>query len=71
MNITRETKADELTKLKESLGEIELGVMTEGITLSSLIREGCRVTDKSIGWGQQGEACAMTAATIALKASKK
>lgn len=71
MNVTRETKADELIELKKSLGEIEMGVITEGITLSALIREGCRVTDKAHGWGAGNNACAMSAATIALQAIEK
>lgn len=69
--ITRETKADELVELKKELGEIELGVVTEGVTLARLIREGCRVTEKSIGWGGSNQACAMSAAAIALKATEK
>lgn len=71
MNITRETKADELNDLKKSLGEIELKVMTEGVTLATLIREGSRVTEKSIGWGVGENACAMSAAAIALTARNK
>lgn len=71
MTATRETKADELIEFKKSLGEIEMGVMTEGITLASLIREGCKVTDKAIGWGAGENACAMSAAAIALTARNK
>jgi hypothetical protein len=71
MQITRETKADELVELKKSLGEIEMSVITEGITLSALIREGCLVTDKANGWGSGNNACAMSAAAIALTARNK
>lgn len=68
MNITRETKADEL---KQMLGDIELKVLTEGPTLASLIRAGSLVTDKANGWGAGERACAMSAAAIALTALKK
>ena len=66
--VTRETKADELSKV---LGEIELKVLTEGPTLASLIRAGSIVTDKAHGWGAGERACAMSAAAIALTALKK
>lgn len=69
--VTRDTKADELIELRKELGLIELDVMTEGVTLSQLIREGSQVTDKAIGWGAGDSACAMTAATIALTARNK
>lgn len=68
---TRETKADELLELQKSLGEIEMNVLTEGVTLSQLIRQGSQVTVKAIGWGAGGSACAMSAAAIALTALKK
>lgn len=63
--ITRETKADEL---REMLTDIEMTVVTEGITLSRLIREGCQVTEKADGWGEGNSACALSAAAIAAKA---
>lgn len=61
----RDVKADEL---KNTLAEIELEVMTEGITLSKLIREGCGVTTKAVGWGEGDIACTLSAAAIAARA---
>lgn len=65
VSVTRETKAEEL---KGMLNDIELGVLTEGITLSQLIREGSQVTKMAHGWGHEGSACSLSAAAIAAKA---
>lgn len=56
-------------QLRKTLGEIELGVLTN-YTLADAIREGSSVTDKKEnGWlGANGEACALSAALIACKA---
>lgn len=57
-----------IEKLKQALGEIELDVTTN-YTLADAIREGAAVTPQAIGsWGQQGEACALSAAYLAAKA---
>lgn len=66
--ITRETKAAELVKLQQELGEIEMTVLTQGYTLADAMRDGIRVTDKAIGWGAGNDACALSAAAIAAKA---
>jgi hypothetical protein len=59
-------KAKELDEvLKADLGNIEMGVLTEGYTLAQAIREGCLVTSKEEGWGTGDTACAMSAAAIA------
>jgi hypothetical protein len=54
--------------LRETLGEIELGVLTS-YTLADAIREGSSVTgQKTGGWGDGHSACALTAGYIAAKA---
>lgn len=65
-----ERKVRELQEtLKKELGEIELNVTTEGITLSQLMREGCKVTEKETGgWGSGETACSNSAAYLAAKA---
>lgn len=48
--------------------QIEEKVLT-GFTLADAIRAGSTVTDKATGsWGQNGQACAMTAAALYIKA---
>lgn len=73
--ITREDKAAELAKVldldpetKGALAEIELDLLTKPYSLADAIREGCRVTDKTVGWGAGDQACALSAAAIAAKA---
>lgn len=68
-NATRQ-EAEE--NLRKELGEIELGVVTEGLTLSQLMREGTRVTDQAIGSFGDGInfACALSAADLAARARK-
>lgn len=66
-----EPKVNELQeKLEAELGEIEMGVLTEGYTLADAIREGCGVTEQHSGWfSTTGEkACALSAAYIAIQA---
>jgi hypothetical protein len=60
-------KADELKAL---LGEIELDVTTERLTLSQLMREGTRVTGHERGaYSRDGEnTCGLASAYVALKA---
>ncbi len=69
MSKTREQVEEEL---RQELGEIELGVVTEGLTLSQLMREGTRVTEQAIGgWGDGiRTCCALSAAELAAKARK-
>lgn len=54
--------------LRKELGEIELGVMTEGYTLAQAIREGSTVSTQAFEWGDGEKACALTAAVIAARA---
>lgn len=61
-------KIAELQELNKELGEIELSVVTEGVTLSQLMREGTRVTTKAHGWGNGHDACALSAAYLAARA---
>lgn len=61
-----EQKAEELTRLREELGQLEFDVVTS-YTLADAIREGCQVTAQSQGWGDGPMACAMTSAIIAAK----
>lgn len=66
-----ESKVVELQEnLAAELGEIEMGVLTQGYTLADAIREGCGVTDQASGWySNDGEqACALSAAYIAIQA---
>ncbi len=63
------SKIDEKTaELKELLGEIEMGVVTQGYTLADAIREGSRVTTQKFGWGDGNTACAWSAAYLAARA---
>lgn len=61
-------KAAELTKeLQAMLDDIEL--TTRDYTLADAIREGSRVTEqKTGGWGNGDNACAMSAGIIAARA---
>ena len=63
-------KIDEkVDELRKELGEIELGVVTEGYTLANAIREGSIVTEKCTGgWGNGDDACGNSAAYLALRA---
>ena len=57
-----------IEKLRETLGEIELGVLTS-YTLADAIREGSSVTAKREGgWIADGDACALGAGYIAARA---
>lgn len=58
-----------IDQLRKTLGEIELGVLTN-YTLADAIREGSSVSDKATNaWtGPEGQACALSAALIACKA---
>lgn len=58
-----------IDQLRQELGEIEMDVLTS-YTLADAIREGCSVSDKATNaWlGSNGEACALSAALIAVKA---
>lgn len=58
-----------IERLARELREVEMNVLTEGVTLASLIREGSGVTEQKIGGWVEGEtACALGAAFIAAKA---
>ncbi len=57
-------KADELARV---IDEIGLDVTTS-YTLADAIREGCKVSDQALGWGNGENACALTSAVIAAKA---
>lgn len=57
-----------IEELAETLGEIEMDVLT-GFTLADAIREGCTVTDQAVGtFGTGRQACALSAARISAKA---
>lgn len=56
-------------RVKDMLRDVELEVLTEGLTLSQLIREGSQVSDQSVGWtDDDGNVCALSAAEAALRA---
>lgn len=56
-------------RVRKELGEIELGVLTEGMTLAKLIRQGSSVSEQSYGWtGDNDSVCALSAAEAALRA---
>lgn len=58
------------SKELELLGaEIEEHVAS--YSLADAVRSGSQVTDKAVGWGHDGHACAMTAAAIHIKAMKE
>lgn len=59
-------KAEDLAKLRAELGQLEFDVVTS-YTLADAIREGCTVSEQSVGWGTGAKACAMTSAVIAAK----
>ncbi len=58
----------QVDQLRDELGEIEMGVLTEGYTLADAIREGSQVSEQAHNWGDEDTACAMTAAYVAAKA---
>lgn len=64
MSKTVDEKTQELEK---ELAGIDLKVLTEGATLSSLIRLGTRVTAKERGWGDGDTACTLSAAFLAAR----
>lgn len=77
--VATETKVEQVERVKttvdrkvdqlaEELKGIELDVMTEGLTLSKLIRLGTRVTAKERGWGDGETACTLSAAYLAARA---
>lgn len=57
-------------ELRGMLGEIEMGVISEGVTLSSLMREGTRVTGhQRAAFSADGEnTCGLASVFVALKA---
>ena len=60
---------EKVAELQQELGEIEMGVLTEGYTLADAIREGSTVTEQANGWGNGCEtACALTSGWLAMKA---
>jgi hypothetical protein len=74
VNTTTETapvvapSATPVDELRSMLREIELDVTT-AYTLADAIREGSMVTTQKVGgWGNGGEACAMSAAVISARA---
>jgi len=54
--------------IEGELREIEMGVLTEGVTLATLIREGSMVSKQAYNWGDGETACALTAAALSAKA---
>jgi hypothetical protein len=59
---------DKVKELQETLGDLELKVLTEGPTLASLIRCGTRVTAQARDWGNGETACTLSAAFLAARA---
>lgn len=62
-----------ISELQKELGDIELGVLTQGYTLADAIREGASVANQNTGgWynAEGDEICTLTAAYIALRARK-
>lgn len=56
-------------KVRQELNEIELKVLTEGVTLATLMREGSRVSGQARSWTAPGDrVCALSAAEAALRA---
>lgn len=63
------TVDEQVETLRQTLGEIELGVLTEGYTLAQAMREGCQVSSQlTSGWIRNGQACALGAAFLGAKA---
>ena len=63
-----DTKADELRK---TLGEIELGVISQGYTFADAIREGSTTTKQLVGgWSDPScsHVCAISAGVLAARA---
>lgn len=53
--------------LRAQMAEAELTVLSEGVTLASLIREGSSVSEQALGWTQGDDrVCALSAAQAAL-----
>jgi len=66
-NKTHSEVIDEVTQ--KVLAEVELKVVTEGLTLAQLIREGSHVSHQAHNWTDNDSAvCALSAAEAALRA---
>jgi hypothetical protein len=64
-----DTKIDEVAK---ALNEIELGVLTEGMTLAKMMRLGAEHTEQAIGsYGNGIRACGLTAAHVGVEAIRR
>lgn len=61
------TVDEKVDELRETLGDLELKVLTEGPTLASLIRCGTRVTAQARNWGDGDTACTLSAAFLAAR----
>jgi len=70
--MTADTAIDKVSdKVRAELAELELGVLTEGVTLASLMREGSSVSKQAYTWADRsGAICALSAAEAALRARK-
>lgn len=68
---TPEAVTRKIDELKEVLGEIEMGVVTEGYTLATALREGSLVTKKSVGWSDESGNCICALASIWLAAETR
>lgn len=66
--MSNELREQSIEKIRQELGDIEMGIMTEGLTLSQLMREGSKVTTQAYDWGNGEQACALHAAELALRA---
>lgn len=68
---TQETIDTVSQDVRAILGDIEYDVLTEGITLASLMREGASVSNQAFSWSDlDGGVCALSAAEAALRARK-
>jgi hypothetical protein len=66
------TAVDNVTqRIRDELATIELDVLTQGVTLPDLIRQGSEHSDKCHGWSAGADKlCALSAAEAALRARK-
>lgn len=55
--------------IKSTIPAEELEVMTRGLTLADAVRLGSQYTNKAEGWGMGDNACFLSSAYIAAKAS--
>lgn len=64
MSVQTETTID--TETRATLAGIEESVTTQ-VHIADLLRRGAQTTEQSVGWGEDGSACFLSAAALGLR----